>query len=166
MSQGWIELFCECGAVHKVHNPLFDKPVCCSCKKNRVSEHGKMCDDCWYMRIQPAALIQSWINKQVPLASHMNLCGCMESGCQTCDADKRAMSSPVIPDNSVRSGLSFGEAMKAVAEGKRVRRKEWGSGWECALLAGMLRCPSRHDIGEPTTFRESDILATDWEVVE
>lgn len=91
--------------------------------------------------------------------------------------DSRSIAAPVqatVDDGLVRgapiggktTGLTFGEAMQAVAEGKTVKRSCRHASPISIGRANLLVWPDEDDAQKCVIFVLDDILATDWEIVQ
>ncbi|SFU94205.1 MULTISPECIES: hypothetical protein [unclassified Methylobacterium] len=94
--------------------------------------------------------------------------------CETCGEDTWSDRHPcsncdTCPPTSNWSGsFHFGQALRGMRLGKRIRRKGWDHSWGIENGALTARCPV-YDEGEDTVWEPRDInlddaLADDWEV--
>lgn len=70
------------------------------------------------------------------------------------------------PIGGKTTGLTFGEAMQAVAEGKTVKRSYRHASPISIGRANLLVWPDEDDAQKCVIFVLDDILATDWEIVQ
>ena len=70
--------------------------------------------------------------------------------------------SPVINKNKPVVGMDFPEAMKAVINGKRITRVEWGDSREYGCLQNGLLVIHTKGKDHSWTVSEGDLMAHDW----
>ena len=70
-----------------------------------------------------------------------------------------------LPPKKNQSEISFPEAIKAVINGKKVRRLEWSNQEEYCLLKDSFLTIYRNDKFAALIVSEGDLMAIDWVVV-
>jgi hypothetical protein len=64
------------------------------------------------------------------------------------------------------SGLDFSDALKALREGKKIRRASWGHTVMVHIVKGMFYYPHTDFSIKSLRLEVDELLAEDWEIVE
>lgn len=73
--------------------------------------------------------------------------------------------SPVPAAKKSEAMLTFPEAIKAIVEGKKVRRKEWEDAEEFCLMHNSFLMIHVKNAFHAWTVSEGDMLAIDWVII-